>query len=133
MDKSNVNEDQHGGVERRVAPRHAIEVEASLKPSAGGEPIPVTTRNISGTGVYLRSDGPTGLAVGDEVSCDLKRPPANDDALSWWGIGRIVRVENGGTAIELSGNLHSHCGRARLGRAGRERGQQRRLMDFPSL
>lgn len=100
-----MNQDQPAGVEKRRASRHAIEVEASLRPSDGAEPIPVTTLNISEAGVYLGSDGPTGLAVGDQVSCDFKLPPVTDAALSSWGIGRIVRVDNCGMALELTAGI----------------------------
>ena len=84
-----------------------MEAEASISSKDGGEPVPATTINVSGSGVYLRSERPTGLTVGDEVSCDLNVGKGSEDTLPSWGLGRVVRVDDKGTAVELTAAIFS--------------------------
>jgi hypothetical protein len=95
--------------DNRRTPRHVIEAEAAVKPIEGSASFAATAVNVSASGIYLKAEREIALAVGDEVNCEVKAPPGEDLPHSSWGIGRIVRVEGCGAAVELTaGIFHPH-------------------------
>ena len=88
--------------ERRREPRFAIGAPVVLRLREGGKSFRATTVNVSTGGLRLQVPGGHPFQVGDEISCELAFPGTADQAFAKWGIGRVVRVDESGAAIELT-------------------------------
>jgi hypothetical protein len=85
---------------RRREQRFEIGGQAVLRAETGGESYPATVLNVSGAGLFLRLDSHP-FQVGDEVVCEIKLPERPEQAFASWGLGRVVRMDLRGVAIEL--------------------------------
>jgi Tfp pilus assembly protein PilZ len=85
---------------RRREQRFEIGGYAVLRAEAGGESYAATVLNVSGAGLFLRLDSHP-FQVGDEVVCEIKLPERPKQPLASWGLGKIVRMDPTGVAIEL--------------------------------
>lgn len=103
--------------ERRKEPRCTMEVQAVLRRLKDGESFPAITLNISSQGLLLRPTQRHPLQVGDDVLCDLALPNGAETAFSYWGIGRVVRVDRENAAIELKAGVFPADKRTRRGRS----------------
>ena len=87
-------------LERRSAPRYPIPARVVVHRESGA-PIPATAVNISSSGMLVCPDQPTPLAIGEAVTVEVELTSHCEKALSAWGIGRVVRVDSGCTAVQL--------------------------------
>jgi hypothetical protein len=85
---------------RRKEVRFEIGGHAVLRAETGGESYAATVLNVSGAGLFLRLDSHP-FQVGDEVVCEIKLPDRPDQPFASWGMGRVVRMDPRGVAIEL--------------------------------
>jgi hypothetical protein len=85
---------------RRKEVRLEIGGHAVLRAETGGESYAATVLNVSGAGLFLRLDSHP-FQVGDEVVCEIKLPQRPDQPFAAWGMGRVVRMDPTGVAIEL--------------------------------
>jgi hypothetical protein len=88
-------------VERRRETRVPVEAGASVE--SGGHAAQAKSINMTSTGVLLRFDEPVSLSVGGQVKCGFTASPGANVLLPYWGLGRIVRVNDGDVAVELKG------------------------------
>ena len=95
----------HADSDRRREVRHPIQTNSVLQPQSHHVSLPATTVNVSGAGALLQLSDPALIRPGDEVTCQLDIPANADAILPCWGIGNVVRVENGRAAVELSVGL----------------------------
>lgn len=92
--------------DRRVAPRYAGGARALIHRKRGG-PVPATVVNISTSGMLLNLDQPTGFQLDETVTVEIQEPLNPEQAFSCWGIGIVVRLEPGRSAIHLrAGTFH---------------------------
>ncbi len=92
--------------ERRRAPRYGMEARVTIH-KASGEIVSATSVNISSSGVLLKVS-PDGFKIGEEVTIELDLPNEPEKALAVWGVGRVVRVDSEGSAIQLdAGSFHN--------------------------
>jgi hypothetical protein len=89
------------GLNRRREPRFQIGGRAVLKSETGSESYATTVLNVSSGGLFLGLDIPHPFQVGDEVVCEIILPNGAERGLASWGMGRVLRVEPNGVAIEL--------------------------------
>jgi Tfp pilus assembly protein PilZ len=94
------NEMEETRQNRRREPRFEIGGHAVLRAETGGEGYAATVLNVSGAGLFLRLDSHP-FQVGDEVVCEIKLPERPEQPLASWGLGRVVRMDPTGVAIEL--------------------------------
>ncbi len=95
--------------ERRRAPRYPIQVKAVVRTSSGAA-ILATSIDISSNGVMLYMDQTSPLALGEEVTVDLELRSESGQALSSWAIGKVVRTDGKGAAIQLcAGKFDDSC------------------------
>jgi Tfp pilus assembly protein PilZ len=85
---------------RRREQRFEIGGQAVLRAETGGESYAATVLNVSGGGLFLRLDSHP-FQVGDEVVCEIKLPERAEQPFASWGMGRVVRMDPTGVAIEL--------------------------------
>jgi hypothetical protein len=86
---------------RRRERRFEIGGRAVLKSENGGESYATRVLNVSGAGLFLGLDIPHPFRVGDEVVCEIRLSEQTDQAFASWGLGRVVRVDPTGVAVEL--------------------------------
>jgi c-di-GMP-binding flagellar brake protein YcgR len=87
--------------ERRKEKRVAVQTPATVTSQTTSRTAQATSLNISQNGVLLRFDHPVSLKRGDKVTCDFLVENGQAEPISYWGIGRIVRVDAGSTAVAL--------------------------------
>ena len=88
--------------ERRKEPRFHVGGRCVIRSKDGGQNYDATIVNISSGGLLLETVVPHGFSVGDEVSCKIAVPEDTERPFASWGIGRVVRVNELKTAIELT-------------------------------
>ena len=67
-----------------------------------GETISATAANISGGGMFLHVEQPSGLSIGDPVTVDVELPDDPDRPFAAWGIAKVVRFTGSHFGIQLS-------------------------------
>lgn len=72
-----------------------------LRRPGGGETYSAVALNASSSGILLQLTGTQPFQVGDEVMCEVSLPDSPEQPLASWGVGRVVRVDDSQTAIEL--------------------------------
>ncbi|MGA3088072.1 MAG: PilZ domain-containing protein [Terriglobales bacterium] len=97
------SENQYKERELRVL----VEAGATVDVTKNGQRIHATTVNMSGSGVLLSFDGPVELEVGDQVMGEFKVENKGVNALVYWGLGNVVRVEGCRVAIMFKGGVFS--------------------------
>ena len=90
-----------GKQDRRREERFEIGGRAVLRSGSGGQRFEATVLNVSTGGLFLRLDTPYSFQVGDEVVCEARLASTPEQAFASWGLGRVLRVDPTGTAIEL--------------------------------
>lgn len=82
--------------------RIPIEAEATVE-FASGQSTHAKSMNMTSGGVLLRFDSPVSMAVGDQVTCEFVVEHDPDIPLPYWGLGKIVRIDGGGSdaAVKL--------------------------------
>jgi hypothetical protein len=89
------------GLNRRKEQRFEIGGRAVLKSETSGESYATRVLNVSSGGLFLGLDIPHPFQVGDEVVCEIILPNGAERGLASWGMGRVVRVDPTGVAVEL--------------------------------
>jgi hypothetical protein len=87
--------------ERRLEARYPIEAKVIVHKNSG-EAIHATAANISGGGMLLHVEQPSGLSIGDPVTVDVELPDDRDKPFAAWGLARVVRLTGGYFGIQLS-------------------------------
>lgn len=87
--------------DRRREPRFEVGGHALVRLEAGHESYHATVVNVSGGGLFLKLEAPHPFKVGDEVTCEIALPSVPQQPFASWGLGRVVRVDSTGAAIEL--------------------------------
>ena len=98
---------QNQGPDRRREPRYYVGAPAVLRRPGGVETYSAVALNASSGGILLQLTGTQPFQVGDEVMCELALPDSAEQPLASWGIGRVIRVDNGQAAIELDAGTFS--------------------------
>jgi c-di-GMP-binding flagellar brake protein YcgR len=88
--------------ESRKEARLPIEVGTTIEVGNNGQLYRAATVDMSASGVLLEFDEADSMAVGDLVTCDFIVNHNDDQALPYWGIGNVVRVEGKYVAIRLN-------------------------------
>lgn len=91
----------HEPTERRAEARYPIEVKVIVHKNSG-ETISATAANISGGGMLLHVEQPSGLHIGDPVTVDVELPGDPDKPFASWGIAKVVRFTGSYFGIQLS-------------------------------
>jgi c-di-GMP-binding flagellar brake protein YcgR len=91
---------EHEPNERRLEARYPIEAKVIVHRNSG-ESISATATNISGGGMLLHVEQPSGLRIGDPVTVDVELPDDPDKPFASWGIGKVVRLTGGHFGIQL--------------------------------
>jgi len=94
--------------ERRATPRYTIPARVLLVPENGPR-IPALAVNISSSGMLVHPDRPFRVSPGESITVEVELPGGCDKALSTWGIGIVVRVDENGTAIHLRAGSFCAC------------------------
>jgi hypothetical protein len=89
--------------DRRREPRFSIGVPAIIR--RGGDAYPATTLNICAGGVLLKLAEVSPFKVDDRVVCEIALTDIPEQAFASWGVGRVVRVEETRTAVELKSGI----------------------------
>ena len=92
---------EHEPTERRMEARYPIEAKVIVHKN-NGEAIHATAANISGGGMFLHVEQPSGLCMGDPVTVDVELPDDSDKAFAAWGLARVVRLTGSHFGIQLS-------------------------------
>lgn len=88
--------------DRRREPRFTVGARAILRRNHAEASYPATTINLSLAGVLFELDACSHpFAVGDELTCELVLPDAQEHAFSRWGIGQVVRATSNQVAVQL--------------------------------
>ena len=69
------------------------------------EAYPALTVNIGSSGLLLKLMGACPFEIGDRVVCEVALPDCPNEALTKWGVGHVVRVDETRTAIELRSGI----------------------------
>jgi hypothetical protein len=85
---------------RRRAPRFPIQASVLVRKN-NGDILAAEAVNISSSGMSLRTEQPDCLVLGENVIVEIDLPDHPDKTLPAWGVGRVVRVGEHGTAIHL--------------------------------
>lgn len=88
-------------MERRKEPRFGVGGRCVLKNAEGDQNYDAKIVNISTGGLLLETLVPHPFKVGDEVSCRIAVPEDAERPFASWGLGRVVRVDERKTAVEL--------------------------------
>lgn len=89
--------------DRRREPRFSIGVPAIVR--RGDDAYPATTLNICAGGVLLKLAEVSPFKVNDRVVCEIDLTDVPEQAFASWGVGRVVRVEETRTAVELKSGI----------------------------
>ena len=92
---------EHEPTERRLEARYPIEAKVTVHKNSG-ETISATAANISGGGMFLHVEQPSGLRIGDPVTVDVELPDNPDKPFAAWGLGKVVRFTGSYFGIQLS-------------------------------
>jgi c-di-GMP-binding flagellar brake protein YcgR len=92
---------EHEPTERRLEARYPIEAGVIVHKHSG-ETISATAANISGGGMFLHVEQPSGLSIGDPVTVDVELPDDPDRPFAAWGIAKVVRFTGSHFGIQLS-------------------------------
>lgn len=90
--------------DRRQEERFKVGGSAVLRSETGSESYPATVLNVSGAGLYLGLESTHPFQVGDDVVCEIKlskEPGHRQQPFAAWGMGKVVRIDSNGAAIEL--------------------------------
>ena len=90
---------EHEPTDRRTETRYPVEAKVIVHRN-GGETICATAANISGGGMLLRVDQPSGLRVGDRVTVDVELPDPTKPFVAW-GLAKVVRFTGSHFGIQL--------------------------------
>ena len=92
---------EHEPAERRLEARYPIEAKVIVHKNSG-EAIRATAANISGRGMLLHVEQPSGLCIGDPVTVDVELPDDHDKPFAAWGLAKVVRFTGSHFGIQLS-------------------------------
>ena len=92
---------EHEPTERRLEARYPIEAKVIVHKN-NGETISAIAANISGGGMLLHVEQPSGLRIGDPVTVDVELPDDPDKPFASWGLARVVRFTGSYFGIQLS-------------------------------
>ena len=105
------------GRERRKEPRFPIGAPAQLRRENSNEVFAGTTINVSAGGAFLQMSSPCDFLVGETLICEIFLPQEVDKAFASRGFGRVARIDDTRTAIELTAGAF-HCSGFDLDRIG---------------
>jgi c-di-GMP-binding flagellar brake protein YcgR len=88
--------------ERRSEARYPIEARVIIHRN-GGEGISAMAVNISGGGMLLLVEEAAALREGDRVTIEVELADHPGMPFSAWGVGRVVRADGCGYAVQLQG------------------------------
>ena len=91
----------HEPTERRLEARYPVEAKVIVRKSSG-ETLSATAANISGGGMLLHVEGPSGLRIGDAVTVQVELPDDPDKPFAAWGLAKVVRFTDNHFGIQLS-------------------------------
>jgi hypothetical protein len=94
------------GIDRRKEPRYPVKAYANVRKGEAGEVHHAQVVNASGGGVLLMVRSIHGLAVGDELICEVDLPQGLQAAIPHRGMGRVVRLDG----IEAAVQYHAALG-----------------------
>ena len=92
---------EHEPADRRLESRYPIKAKVIVH-NKSGESIPATAANISGGGMLLHLEPPSGLSIGEVVTVDVELPDHPDKPFAAWGIAKVVRFTGSYFGIHLS-------------------------------
>ena len=87
--------------ERRLEARYPIEAKVIVHKNSG-EAIRATAANISGRGMLLHVEQPSGLRIGDPVTVDVELPDDPGKPFAAWGLAKVMRFTGSYFGIQLS-------------------------------
>ncbi|HTS48009.1 MAG TPA: PilZ domain-containing protein [Bryobacteraceae bacterium] len=90
-----------GPEERRRATRFPIEARVNVRASSG-RTFTATAVNISTSGMLLQVPQPFPLSLGEEVTVEVNLPGSSGQAVSVWGLAKVVRLDGLHSAVQLS-------------------------------
>jgi len=100
-------EDQNIPAEKRRATRYPIEAPVAVR-KRNGEVVRATSVNVSASGILLHVEHPARFHLGEEVSIQFDSEHDADKPLSTWGVGRVVRVDQVRSAVQLDAGTFHH-------------------------
>ena len=92
---------EHESTERRIEARYPIEAKVIVHKN-NGETIPATAANISGGGMWLHVEQPSGLSLGEAVTVEVELPDDPDKPFASWGLAKVIRFSGSHFGIQLS-------------------------------
>jgi hypothetical protein len=87
--------------ERRLEARYPIEAKVLVHKN-NGETISAIAANISGGGMLLHVEQPSGLRIGDPVTVDVELPDDPGKPFAAWGLAKVMRFTGSYFGIQLS-------------------------------
>ena len=93
------------GSNRRREPRFEIGAPAKLQREGSSEVFSAITINVSTSGVLLQMTSPCDFKAGEKLICEIALPDDVDKTFASWGFGRVIRVDQSQTAIELTAGV----------------------------
>jgi Tfp pilus assembly protein PilZ len=91
--------------DRRREPRFSIGAQAVLRMQGDSKTYAAVTLNVSTGGLLLKVTESNPFTVGDNVECEIALPDAPQEAFASWGVGRVVRIDESGAAVELRSGI----------------------------
>ena len=92
---------EHEPTERSLEARYPIKAKVIVHKNSG-ETISAIAANISGGGMFLHVEQPSGLRIGDPVTVDVELPDDPDKPFAAWGIAKVVQFTGSYFGIQLS-------------------------------
>ena len=92
---------EHEPAERRLEARYPIEAKVLVHKN-NGETISAIAANISGGGMLLHVEQPSGLRIGDPVTVDVELPDDPGKPFAAWGLAKVMRFTGSYFGIQLS-------------------------------
>ena len=81
--------------------RFPVQPGTTIEINHEGVPDHAAVKNISFTGILLQFDHPVELAIGDWLTLDFIQDDPNALPLPYWGVGRVVRLEDNQVALNF--------------------------------
>ena len=93
--------------QRRREPRFEIEIGATVKVKNHDRVVRATTVSGSGCAVLLQFKEAMRLKAGESVMCHFKASDQTRDALPYWVIGHVIRVDGNRIALDFRAGIFS--------------------------
>jgi hypothetical protein len=85
----------------RSQPRHEVPPGTIVEIRSEGEPVSGSVIDRSPSGILIEFPQPVAVDLGEWVTIDLVAGPSSDQPLPYWGVGKVVSIEENRVALFL--------------------------------